>query len=137
MRRTIWDTPAVAKRRTPAPLPDSVRDAVERTVQATVGTRDRAQEAVDDMVGTLEARGKAVTDRVREAFEERRPVTLDDIRELRTELRAIARRLESIEERLPAKRSSARRKPAAGKSAAKKPAAKRGSARRGSAKRSS
>ena len=88
---------------------DRVREAVERTVQATVGsaqlTRVRAQEAVDEIVkgaesGLRQSR-KAVTERVR-ALDERRPVTVEDLRDLRAELRAIARRLDAIEERLPA-----------------------------------
>jgi polyhydroxyalkanoate synthesis regulator phasin len=87
---------------------DRVREAVERTVQATVGsaqlTRERAQEAVDEIVrgaesGLRQSR-KVVTERVR-ALDERRPVTVEDLREVRAELRAIARRLDAIEERLP------------------------------------
>jgi hypothetical protein len=39
---------------------------------------------------------------VKGAIEERRPATSDDIRELRKELRAIGRRLDRIEDRLPA-----------------------------------
>ena len=86
------------RRTTPKELSDAVREAVERTVQATVGsaerTRERAQGAVDDVVG-------AVTG----AIEDRRPATLEDIRELRAELRAIGRRLDAIEDRLPPKRA--------------------------------
>ncbi len=99
-------------------MPDAVRDAVERTIQATVGsaqlTRERAQEAVDEIV-----RG------VRGAIEERRPVTHEDIKALRTELRAISRRLEAIEDRLPAKRAAAKRAPA--KRTAAKPRPKKAS----------
>jgi hypothetical protein len=91
----------MAKRPT---TPRELREAVERTVQATVGSaergRDRAQgdlanlrEAVDDIVR------KAVTGAL-----DVRPATHEDIRELHAELRRIARRLDSIEERLPAKR---------------------------------
>ena len=40
-----------------------------------------------------------------EAIEGRRPATYDDIKELRAELRAIGRRLDAIEERLPKRRS--------------------------------
>jgi hypothetical protein len=81
----------MARRRTaPKDLPDAVRDAVERTVQATVGSaersRDRAQDALDDLVGRV------------------RPASQDDIRELKAELRRIGRRLDAIEERLPATR---------------------------------
>ena len=98
---------------------DRVRDAVERTVQATVGSaersRGRAQDAVDELVGTVEdlrrgaesglARSGKV---VRDAVEERLPATQDDVRELKAELRRIARRLDAIEERLPAKRARAK-----------------------------
>ena len=42
-----------------------------------------------------------------EAIEGRRPATHEDIRDLRAELRAIGRRLDAIEERLPAKRRQA------------------------------
>ena len=38
------------------------------------------------------------------AIDERRPATHDDIREIKAERRAIGRRLDAIEERLPAKR---------------------------------
>ena len=93
----------MAKRRTtPKELPDAVREAVERTVQATAGsadrTRNRAQGAVDDLLDT-----------VRGAIDERMPATHDDVRDIRSQLRAIARRLDSIEERLPAPRSSGSR----------------------------
>jgi predicted nucleic acid-binding Zn-ribbon protein len=94
-------------------LPEAVREAVEQAIDATreqaKGTRGRAQEAVDDLVRGAEASAEAVRDRVLGALEERRPVTSDDIRELRAELRAIGRRLEAIEERLPAKRPAAKR----------------------------
>ncbi len=93
------------KRPTPAELPDAVRDAVDRTVQATVGsaqfTRERAQEAVDEVVRGAETRAGAVRQAVRGALEERRPATQEDIRDLVKELRGISRRLEAIENRLP------------------------------------
>ena len=128
----------MAKRRaTPPPVPDAVREAVERTVQATLGqaaqaqqeTRGRAQDArtraqvvVDDVVkGARTTRGRAqdavegvvkgaevVGDRVRGALEDARPATHDDIKDLRRELRAIGRRLDAIEERLPPQRSTAK-----------------------------
>ena len=92
-----------------ARLPEAVREAVDRTLQATreqaETTRTRAQDVVDDVVRGAEAGAEAVRDRVRGAIEERRPATSDDIRELRKELRAIGRRLDAIEERLPARRS--------------------------------
>ena len=96
---------------------DNLRDAVERTVEATIGSAERsrsaAQGALDDLVDSVEelrkgaeqrlARGrKSMTD----AIEGRRPATYDDIKELRAELRAIGRRLDRIEERLPKRRTS-------------------------------
>lgn len=107
--------------------PDSLREAVERTVQATIGSaergRDRTQGALDELVDTLDqlVRGaeagfarsrKAVSG----ALEERRPATLEDVRELKAELRRIGRRLDAIEERLPARRGGAK-KPAATRAA--------------------
>ena len=81
------------KKSTPKDLPDAVRDAVERTVQATAGSaersRSRAQGALDD-----------IADRVKGGL----PATNEDIRNIKAELRRISRRLDSIEERLPARR---------------------------------
>ena len=44
-----------------------------------------------------------------DVIEGRRPATSEDIKELKAELRAIGRRLDKIEERLPAKRGAAKR----------------------------
>lgn len=91
-------------------MSDAVREAVERTVQATVGsaqlTRERAQEAVDEVVRGAEAGASTVRERLVEVLEERRPVTHQDLEPLKKDLRAILRRLDEIEKRLPAKRSS-------------------------------
>jgi hypothetical protein len=78
----------MAKRPT---TPSELREAVERTVQSTL-----------DSTGASLARG-------RKAIEDARPATHEDIRELKAELRKIGRRLDAIEERLPAKRSSGKR----------------------------
>jgi ABC-type transporter Mla subunit MlaD len=118
-----------------------VREAVDRTLQATRGsavqTRDRAQGAVDDLVETVddlvkEAEGRLTRGRraAARAIDEVRPVTQEDIRDLRTELRRIARRLDAIEERLPARP----RKPAAKKGSAKAGTRKGASAKRGSSR---
>jgi hypothetical protein len=71
-------------------------------MQATVGsvgrTRDRAQGTADDLV-----------DAVRGAIDDRLPATNEDLRELKAELRAIGRRLDAIEKKLPARRSGSKR----------------------------
>jgi chromosome segregation ATPase len=108
--KPVWKTPdGMAKRPS---TPGDLRDAVERTVQATLGSaerqRERTQGALDDLAGTVDQlrRGaEAGLARGRRAIEERRPATSEDIRELKAELRRIGRRLDQIEERLPAKRS--------------------------------
>jgi hypothetical protein len=103
---------------------DNLREAVERTVDATVGSAERgrsaAQGALDDLVDSVEDLRKGAEERlargrksVAGAIEGRRPATSDDIKEVRAELRAIGRRLDAIEERLPKKRAPAKR---AGKS---------------------
>jgi chromosome segregation ATPase len=90
--------------------PSELREAVERTVQATLGSaerqRDRTQGAIDEIAGTVDNLRKgaeASLARGRRAIEDRRPATNEDIRELKAELRRIGRRLDAIEERLPAK----------------------------------
>jgi polyhydroxyalkanoate synthesis regulator phasin len=94
---------------------NNLRDAVEKTVEATIGSAERsrsaAQGALDDLVESVEDLRKGAEERlsrgrrsVTEAIEGRRPANSDDIKELKAELRAIGRRLDKIEERLPAKR---------------------------------
>jgi hypothetical protein len=100
----------------PSELPDALRDAVERTVDATLGSagrsREAAQGALDDLVGTVDELRRGAEHRISRgrrsvagAIEGRRLATHDDIAALRAELRSIGRRLDAIEERLPAKRS--------------------------------
>ena len=95
---------------------DNLRDAVERTVDATIGSAERgrsvAQGALDDLVDSVEDLRKGAEQRLArgrrsmtDAIEGRRPATYDDIKEVRAELRAIGRRLDKIEERLPKKRA--------------------------------
>jgi hypothetical protein len=101
----------------PSELPDALRDAVERTVDATLGSagrgREAAQGALDDLAGTVDDLRRGAEDRltrsrrsVAGAIEGRRLATHDDIGELKAELRAISRRLDAIEQRLPAKRGA-------------------------------
>jgi polyhydroxyalkanoate synthesis regulator phasin len=106
---------------------DNLRDAVERTVDATIGSAERgrsaAQGALDDLVDSVEDLRKGAEDRLArgrksmtEAIEGRRPASHDDIKELRAELRAIGRRLDAIEERLPKRRSGGAAKRGTGSS---------------------
>jgi hypothetical protein len=81
---------------------DNLREAVERTVDATVGSAERSRSVAQ---GALEDLRRSVSG----AIEGRRPATSDDIKELKAELRAIGRRLDKIEERLPKKRASTKR----------------------------
>ena len=96
---------------------DNLRDAVERTVEATLGSAERsrsaAQGALDDLVDSVDDLRKGAEERLArgrksmtDAIEGRRPATYDDIKAVQAELRAIGRRLDKIEERLPKKRSS-------------------------------
>jgi chromosome segregation ATPase len=106
---------------------DNLREAVERTVEATLGSAERsrsaAQGALDDLVDSVDELRKGAEDRLargREALEGRRPATYDDIKELRAELRAIGRRLDRIEERLPKRRSAGSTSKRSGGSASKR-----------------
>jgi hypothetical protein len=129
----------VARRRTdPRELPDALREAVERTVESTLGSagrsRDAAQGALDDLAGTVDDLRRGAEDRlvrsrkaVAEVIDTRRPATYEDIRDLQKELRAIGRRLDAIEERLPAARKKPAARPKPTPAAKRKPAAKRGS----------
>ena len=109
--KAVWKTPrGMAKRPS---TPGDLREAVERTVQATLGSaerqRERTQGAIDDLEGTVDQlrRGaEAGIAKGRRAIGDRRPATSEDIRELKAEIRRIGRRLDEIEERLPAKRSA-------------------------------
>ena len=100
-----------------AKSPTNLRDAVEKTVEATLGSAERsrstAQGALDDLVESVEGLRKGAEERlsrgrrsVADVIEGRRPATSDDIKEVKAELRAIGRRLDKLEERLPAKRAA-------------------------------
>jgi uncharacterized membrane protein YccC len=107
----------------PKELPDALREAVERTVESTLGSagrsRNAAQGALDDLADTVDDLRKGAEQRiarsrkaVAEAIDTRRPATYEDVRELKAELRAIGRRLDKIEARLPKGRAPAKRAPA-------------------------
>ena len=91
-------------------------------MQATRGSAGRAQGAVDDLSDVVDdlvrgaEAGLARSRRAfRGAFDERLPATQEDVRELKAELRAIGRRLDAIEQRLPASRSRSGGRSGAGK----------------------
>jgi chromosome segregation ATPase len=117
----------LAKRPTnPKELPDALREAVERTVESTLGSagrsRDAAQGALDDLAETVDELRRGAEQRiarsrkaVAEAIDTRRPATYEDVRELKAELRSIAKRLDAIEKRLPARRTTTKRKPSGGR----------------------
>jgi chromosome segregation ATPase len=117
--------------------PSELRDAVERTVQATLGSAERQRErTIDEIAGTVDNLRKgaeASLARGRRALENTRPATAEDLRELRSELRKVSKRLDAIEERLPARRSGS----AAKRAPAKRAPAKRAPAKRAPAKRKS
>jgi hypothetical protein len=92
--------------------PGELREAVERTVQSTLDSAERQRDRTVDNLRTAAGAGLA---RGRRAIEDARPANHEDIRELKAELRRIGRRLDAIEERLPAKRSTAKRKSSSSK----------------------
>jgi polyhydroxyalkanoate synthesis regulator phasin len=88
----------MAARKTPQEqVQATLRDAVERTVSAGQQTRSRAQEAVDDL-------GRAAG-RVRAQIEGRSPATHDDLGAIRSELRALAKRIEKLEKKAVKKKT--------------------------------
>ena len=98
------------RRTTPKELPDAVREAVERTVQATAGSADRgrarAQGALDELVDTVDDIRHEAEARISKTGRAVLPATQEDVRAVRSELRKIVRRLDAIEERLPARKGA-------------------------------
>jgi polyhydroxyalkanoate synthesis regulator phasin len=87
----------MASRKTPQEqVQATLRDAVERTVSVGQQTRSRAAEAVDDL-------GKAAG-RFRQQIEGRAPATQEELSAIRSELRALARRIDKLEKKAPAKK---------------------------------
>jgi polyhydroxyalkanoate synthesis regulator phasin len=74
---------------------ETVRNAVDRTFQATLGqagvTRERAQELVDEVTH--------VAGRVRGVFEDLRVATGEDVRTLESRIEKLERRVSELEHR--------------------------------------
>jgi len=83
----------MARKSAGAQTADTLRNAVDRTVQATLGqaqfTRNRAQEVVDELAGTA--------GRVRGALDDLRPVSGEDVKSLSTRLDALEKRVAGLE----------------------------------------
>ena len=114
-------------RRQAAERADQVRSAVEEAFQSASSqlTKERAQEIADEL--------SSAADRVREALEQLRPPTGDDVRRLMDRLGSLEKRVAELE--IPGRPKPAAKKPAAKKPAAKKPAAKK-AAKKPAAKKS-
>ena len=105
---------------------------MESTLGSAGRSRDAAQGALDDLAETVDDLRRGAEDRlarsrkaVAEVIDTRRPATYEDIRDLKSDLRAIVRRLDAIEERLPPARKPPAKRAAAGSAAKRKPPAKR------------
>ena len=111
-------------RRQAAERADQVRSAVEEAFQNASSqlTRERAQEIADEL--------SSAADRVREALDQLRPPTPDDVRRIMDRLVSLEQRVAALEipgrPKPAAKKSPARKKPAS----RKKPAAKKASPRK-------
>jgi polyhydroxyalkanoate synthesis regulator phasin len=73
---------------------EAVRSAVDQAFQATAGTatqatRDRAQELVDELA--------LAASKVRDALDDLRPPTAEEIRGLRADLKALEERVAALE----------------------------------------
>ena len=102
-------------------ISEAVREAVDRTVAATVEGRERAQGAVDELTETLEDVVKEAGENlktgrktVRQAVDRGLPATQEDVKALRAELRRVARRLDALEAKpAPKAKPKAKAKPVA------------------------
>lgn len=96
-------------------IAESVRKAVERTFQSTMGSaavgRERAQELVDEVVRRSEEGARSAGElggRIREAIQDLRLATGDDVKRLQKELEALKRRVAKVERDLKSRQSGAR-----------------------------
>lgn len=100
---------------------DQVRSAVDQAFQQAAGgaqvTRDRAQEIADELA--------AAAGKVRDALDELRPPTGDEVKALQDRVNMLEARIAKLEKtprRAPAKRASTSAKPKTPRAAAAKPA---------------
>lgn len=92
---------------------DAVRDAVDQAFQTQI-PRERISELLDELGNTA--------GRLRGAVDELRPATAEELKSVRAEVAALAKRVEALEQPKPKPKP---RKPAARKpAAAKRPAPK-------------
>ncbi len=98
---------------------DGVRAAAAQAIEATAGqaaaSRDRAQQLADDLAH--------VANRVREALDDLRPPTGDEVRSLREHIDGLEARVAELERKRPA--TTRRRTTPAARAPAKRPAAGR------------
>jgi len=101
----------MAKRARSAEAAETLRGAVDRTFQATVGQTqvpERAQELVDELT--------TAAGRVRGVLDDLRLATGEDVKRLRAEVRRLERRVAALEKASrPGSPASKRSKPAASK----------------------
>jgi len=90
---------------------DAVRDAVDQAFQTQI-PRERISELLDELGNTA--------GRLRGAVDELRPATVEELKSLRAEVRALAARVEALEKKPPPRRAPA--------AASKRAATPRGSA---------
>jgi polyhydroxyalkanoate synthesis regulator phasin len=104
---------------------DSVRSAAAQAIEATAGqavaSRERAQQLADDLA--------QAANRVREALDDLRPPTGDDVRSLREQIGRLEARVAELE-RKPRTTTRRRTTAAAAKTSAKRTSAKRTTAKR-------
>jgi len=117
---------------------EALRSAVDKTFQSTVdqasASRDRAQNRAQDIVEEL----SQAAGRVRDALDDLRVATREDLKELSDRLGSIESRLTKLESAAtskPAARKPAARKPVAKKPAVRKPVAKQSAAKKPAAKK--
>jgi len=83
---------------------DAVRDAVDQAFQTQI-PRERISELLDELGNTA--------GRLRGAVDELRPATVEELKSLRAEVRALAKRVEALEKKPPPRRAAKASKRAA------------------------